>query len=265
MEGLYKGQHGTGLVAFGILDPSKKPGDGRDAFLTRVEIPRLMSILGYRNAGAFVPGVEDLLQGGFKPEFDAAPAAEKGGALPVSEKIVRGKKAVAALAVYRKAKEEANTMRCDSALTELRQNFPWFGYAFLNAPESVIPNVPMTFYSFHLMVLLGFYFIFLFAVILFLHVKEKLEKQRWLLWLAVWTIPLVYLASEAGWVVAEVGRQPWVIQDLLPTMAAVSKIDATSVVITFWLFAALFTVLLVAELSIMIKQIQIGPKDGGTH
>ncbi|MEI7983354.1 MAG: cytochrome ubiquinol oxidase subunit I, partial [Bacteroidota bacterium] len=65
-------------------------------------------------------------------------------------------------------------------------------------------------------------------------------------------------------VVAELGRQPWVIQDLLPTMAAVSKIDASSVIITFWLFAAVFTILLIAEVMIMTRQIKIGPKDGGT-
>jgi cytochrome d ubiquinol oxidase subunit I len=66
-------------------------------------------------------------------------------------------------------------------------------------------------------------------------------------------------------VVAEMGRQPWVIQDLLPTVAAVSMIDSTSVQITFWLFAAIFTTLLLAEIMIMIKQIKLGPKDGGTR
>ena len=102
-------------------------------------------------------------------------------------------------------------------------------------------------------------------MVLYLASKNQLENKRWLLRLAILTIPLVYLASEAGWIVAEVGRQPWVIQDLMPAMAAVSKIDASSVVITFILFAAIFTVLLIAELMIMIKQIKLGPKDGGTH
>jgi len=78
--------------------------------------------------------------------------------------------------------------------------------------------------------------------------------------LSLFTIPLAYLASESGWVLAEMGRQPWVIQDLLPTVAAVSHINASSVQITFWLFAALFTALLIAEVSILIKQIKIGPK-----
>jgi len=81
------------------------------------------------------------------------------------------------------------------------------------------------------------------------------------LWIALLTIPLPFIAGQAGWIVAEVGRQPWVIQDYLPTVAAVSQIDASSVQITFWLFAIVFTALLIAELSIMTKQVKIGPKE----
>ena len=68
----------------------------------------------------------------------------------------------------------------------------------------------------------------------------------------------------AGWIVAEVGRQPWAIQDLLPTIVATSNIDASAVMLTFALFAVLFTVLLIAEIKIMISQIKSGPK-GGSH
>jgi cytochrome d ubiquinol oxidase subunit I len=75
------------------------------------------------------------------------------------------------------------------------------------------------------------------------------------------SIPLPYLAGQAGWVVAEVGRQPWAIQDYLPTAAAVSQIDASAVQTTFWLFAVIFSTLFVAEISIMIRQIKKGPKE----
>jgi len=264
MEGLYEGKQGAGLVAFGILDPSKEAGDGKDAFLFKVEFPKLLSFLGYRNPDAFVPGVDDLIRGGFKPGFDHVNAMEKERTYSAEEKIIRGKLAVAALASYREAKAAMDTIKSNAALKELRQYFPWFGYAYLNSPQSIIPNVPLTYYSFHLMVYLGLYFILLFAVVLYLVNLDKLEGQRWLLRLSILTIPFVYLASEAGWVVAEVGRQPWVIQDLMPVMAAVSKIDATSVIITFWLFAVVFTVLLIAEMMIMFRQIKLGPKDGGT-
>ena len=264
MEGLYHGKQGAGLVAFGILAPDKKQGDGKNAFLLKVEFPKLLSFLGYRNPDAFVPGIDDLIKGGFKPGFDHINALEKDRTFSVEEKIIRGKAAVAALASYRTAKAAKDTAAYTLALEEMKVNFPWFGYAYLNSPSSVIPNVPITFYSFHLMVYLGMYFILLFTVVLYLVRTDKLEDKRWLLWIAIFTIPFVYLASEAGWVVAEVGRQPWVIQDLMPVMAAVSKIDASSVIITFSLFAAIFTVLLIAELMIMLKQIKLGPKDGGT-
>ena len=91
--------------------------------------------------------------------------------------------------------------------------------------------------------------------------KNRLDKGRIWLRIAFLMIPLAYIASMAGWLVAEVGRQPWVIQDLMPTMTAVSRIDSGAVQITFWMFAAIFSILLIAELSIMIKQIKIGPKE----
>ena len=72
---------------------------------------------------------------------------------------------------------------------------------------------------------------------------------------AMVSVPLMWICSEAGWIVAEVGRQPWTVQDLLPTCAAISNIPASSVIVTFWMFAVIFTVLLAAEVSIMVKWI----------
>jgi len=75
------------------------------------------------------------------------------------------------------------------------------------------------------------------------------------------SIPRAYLASQAGWIVAEVGRQPWTIQNLLPACVSGSHIAATPVAVTFFIFLALFTVLLAAELAIMLRQIKIGPNE----
>ena len=80
----------------------------------------------------------------------------------------------------------------------------------------------------------------------------------------MWSVPLAYLASVSGWIVAEVGRQPWTIQDLLPVSASVSDIAPGPVKATFFIFLALFTVLLIAELMIMFRQIKIGPKPAET-
>lgn len=103
-------------------------------------------------------------------------------------------------------------------------------------------------------------FVLLFILSLMFLLKGTLTEKRWFLRLAILAIPLAYLASQAGWIVAEMGRQPWVVQDLMPTMAGVTRISAGSVQTTFWLFAALFTILLIAELKIMFRQIKIGPK-----
>jgi len=264
MEGLYQGKNGTGLVAFGILDPAKKNGDGKDPYLVRIEFPKLLSFLGYHNPDAFVPGVEDIIKGGFKPEYNSTPPAEQPKAFSVDEKIARGRIAITAFQTYKRMLSAGDTLKAKEAEKTLMDNFAYFGYGYLKSPASVIPNVPVTFYAFHIMVYIGLYFILLFIVTLILSYNDQLERRPWLLRAVLWSIPLAYLAGQAGWIVAELGRQPWAIQDILPVIAAASKIDSTSVQLTFWLFALIFTILLIAEVKIMVKQVWIGPENGGT-
>jgi cytochrome d ubiquinol oxidase subunit I len=142
----------------------------------------------------------------------------------------------------------------------LEQHFKYFGYGYIKDPSKLIPSVPLTFYSFRIMVILGGYFILMFIVVLLFNRKEKFLKHPWLQWTCLLSIPLAYLAGQAGWVVAEVGRQPWAIQDLLPTGVAISKLSASSVQLSFFLFLTLFTVLLIAEIRIMVKAIKKGPE-----
>jgi cytochrome d ubiquinol oxidase subunit I len=113
------------------------------------------------------------------------------------------------------------------------------------------------------MVALGTLFIVIFVITLWLLYKRKLQItgsrwQKWFLVLLVLCIPLGYIAGQAGWIVAEVGRQPWTVQDLLPVQAAISALDAGQVQTTFWLFASLFTLLFAAEITIIIRQIKKG-------
>ena len=143
-------------------------------------------------------------------------------------------------------------------LQTLRDNYEYFGYGYIEHESQLIPSVPLVFYSFHLMIILGGYFILFFIVILILERKKLLEKFRWMLWICLWSIPLGYICLQTGWIVAEVGRQPWTIQDILPTYASISAIEVSAVQTTFWLFAIIFTVLLVAEVSILVKQIKKG-------
>src|SRR3989339_533652 len=248
MEGLYNGKTNAGLVAVGVLKDNKYKVPDEENYLFKIEIPNMLSLLGYRDASAFVPGMNDLIYGNEEQKIEST-----------ASKIEKGKIAITALAAYKKAKSEKNIEVQDASLKEFREYFKYFGYGYLNKPEDIIPPVSLTFYSFHLMVMLGFFFILLFFVVLFLIFKNKLEKNKLILRVALWSIPLGYLASHLGWVVAEVGRQPWAIQDLLPVGKATSHLSTGTVQTTFWLFAILFTVLLIAEITIMTKQIKAGP------
>ena len=147
----------------------------------------------------------------------------------------------------------------------IQENFPYFGYGHINDRSELIPNVPINYYSFRIMVGCGLLFILVLLIAtIFARKPEKYRKMRWFHILTIVCLPLVYLASQSGWIVAELGRQPWTIQDILPVRAAVSSIEASSVMITFALFALLFTVLLVAEINIMVKSIKEGPAQQGT-
>ena len=108
-------------------------------------------------------------------------------------------------------------------------------------------------------------FILLFAWMLYKSIKDKVEKHRWFLRVSVWSLLLGYIASMLGWVVAEVGRQPWAIQDLLPVNVATSNLSTGSVKTTFFIFLILFTTLLIAEIKILTAQIKKGPEEGGSH
>ena len=250
MEGVYKGRDHAGIVAVGMLNPEKEIGDDKDTFLFEVEIPYALSFLGYHKIDAYVPGIDDLVYGN-----------EKLGIMSADEKIKRGNEAVSALATYKEAKKAGNEDLAQDALNKFEANSAYLGYGYLNDPKEVVPNVPMTFYAFHIMVGFGSWFIALFFITLYFAMTNELDKKRWLLWAAVFTLPLGYIAQEAGWIVAEVGRQPWAIQDMLPVGMATSNMASSNVIITFWMFAILFTALLIAEVKIMAKQINIGPKE----
>jgi cytochrome d ubiquinol oxidase subunit I len=257
-EAHYDGTRNAGLVVFGILkDSDKKIGEKKvKDFVFKIQIPGFLSVLTGGDKDVFVPGINDLIMGG---------VAEYKG-LTVADKMQRGTEAKDVLNDYKRAKLVNDREQLELIKEYFRGksfvegNLKYFGYAFLDMPEDAIPNVSVSFYSFHIMVILGFFFILVCILSLILLLRGKLLKNRWFLWILLFSIPLVYIASESGWVLAEMGRQPWIIQDLMPVNVAVSKISAGSVMTTFILFAILFTALLIAEVSIMVKQIKTGPK-----
>lgn len=254
LEGLYEGREGAGLVAVGVLDPSKRShDDGKDPFLFKVEIPYMLSFLAERDADAFVPGINDLIEGGFE-ESDGTVA------LSAEEKMRRGRLAVSSLGEYRKAKKAGDEAAASASRAVLEENVRYFGYGYIKDSSELVPDVPLNFYAFRVMVMLGGYFILFFIAVLVILGRGCVERMRWLHYVALFTIPLGYIAGQAGWIVAECGRQPWVIQDMLPTVASVSRLEVGSVQLTFFLFLILFTVLLAAEIRILVREIRKGPE-----
>ncbi len=252
MEGLYDGKPGVSLITVGMLTPDKKPGDDKDEFIFALKVPKILSLLSKHDMDAYIPGINDLIYG--NPDR-GIPSAE--------ERMKKGKIAIVKLKEYKEAKDNKDEEAAGAALKVFEDNFDHFGYGYFSKKESLVPNVPLTFYSFHIMVALSGFFILLFLFFLFFSIKKDISKKRLWLKLALLAIPLSYIASELGWIVAEVGRQPWTIQDLLPTMASTSHLSTSTVQTTFILFASLFTVLLIVEIRIMLKQIKLGPKTGG--
>ncbi len=249
-EGLYNGQAHADLVAFGVLKTDKGLTDNVDPFSYSIKIPGLLSVLAKRDANGFVPGIKDLVYGNPKENI-----------MGVNAKIEMGKQAVNDLIAFKDARKKGDEKSAAAALQKFTANEQFLGYGHFTKPEDSVPPVKLTFYSFHFMVILGLFFTLFFIVVLFLTLKDSLERHRWLLRLGILTFFLGMLASQAGWIVAEVGRQPWVIQNYLPTWVGTSNIAAGNVQTTFFMFLVLFTLLLFAEVKIMLKQITIGPEE----
>lgn len=250
MEALYDGGNGVGLTAVAAVNPFEQPdyAKGGEPPL-RIAMPCGLSLLATHSLDGYVPGVNDLLNGYTRADGKREPSAE--------EKMQRGRKAIATLAEYRKLKAaNPGDKQLSRLAAQLKEDMPYFGYGYIKDRAELVPYIPVNFYAFRVMVGVGTLLLLFFLVIG--HVawrRDVAGSRRWLHWAAIAMLPMAYIASEAGWIVAELGRQPWAIQDMMPTLAAVSDISTGSVALTFFIFLVLFTMLLVAELRIMCKVI----------
>ncbi len=218
-----------------------------------VEIPGMLSFLATHDIDGFVPGINDLLEGYVTPEGVAGLSAE--------EKIARGDAALDAFRQYRETRD-TNPEAAAEARKILEQNVDYFGYGYIKDKEDLVPDVWLVYWPFRIMVGLGCLLLLLMVLVLWFEHKNRIEQMRWLQMASMVSIPLVYIAGQAGWIVAEVGRQPWAIQDLLPVNAAVSSLDKGAVMTTFFIFVAVFTLFLAIEIRIMLNAIRKGPEKG---
>ncbi|MDL2400393.1 cytochrome ubiquinol oxidase subunit I [Rhizobium mayense] len=228
-----------------------------------VHIPWVMGLIGTRSLTTEIPGINQLEE-------------------QAKTRIRDGIKAYDALLKIRAAQPAAaGATAQDTSIEQARASFEdighELGYALLlkryvddprqatdaqidQAARDTIPNVPTLFWTFRVMVGLGMFFILLTATFFLLSARRQLDRYPLLLRIAVFAIPLPWVAIEFGWIVAEFGRQPWIIEGVLPTAAAVSNLGAGAVLLTLLGFAAIYTALIVIEMSLMIRAIRNGPE-----
>lgn len=215
-----------------------------------IEIPGMLSFLATGDFDGHVPGIQDILDGYVDGNGTRHPSAV--------EMMARGDTALSAFRTYREAKGSDPELAAAARAT-LMENAGYFGYGYISSDEELVPPVGLVYWAFRVMVGLGC-FLLLVMILAFYYVRrETLEKNRWFLWICVLSIPLVYLSGQAGWIVAEVGRQPWAIQGLLPVKAGVSSVSVGAVQTTFFLFLGIFTLFLAIEIRILIRTIRKGP------
>jgi cytochrome d ubiquinol oxidase subunit I len=127
------------------------------------------------------------------------------------------------------------------------------------ATKDTIPRVWPLFWAFRIMVGCGFLMLFIFAAAFYFTAQRTAWKRRWLLRLALYAIPLPWIAAELGWIVAEYGRQPWTIAEVLPTFLSSSTLAPADVRTSLVAFSFFYGALLIAELYLMFKYARLGP------
>jgi cytochrome d ubiquinol oxidase subunit I len=245
IEGMWETEPApAGFNVFGIPDTQSRE------VKYAVKIPWMLGVIATRSFNQPIPGINDLVA-------------------HAEERIRNGLIAYGALEKIRQSRGDSQ------AREQLREHAADLGYALLlkryvvdprtadaaiiaRAAGDTVPHVGPLFWSFRIMVALGFYFIALFAVA-FWSVSHYNFSRRWLLRLMLWSLPLPWIAAELGWIVAEYGRQPWAIDGVLPTFLAVSSVSTAQVLFTLTGFALFYSSLLVVDIMLMLRYIRMGP------
>ena len=221
-----------------------------------IKLPWVMGLIGTRSVSKEIPGIIEI--------------KEKN-----RERIISGIEAVQRLEALRKNPSDPEL----KARFEERKDDLGFGLLLKKytkdvsaaTPEMIdqavndtVPRVSPLFWSFRVMVGLGFVMLALFGFAAWYSVKGSFADHRWLLRAALWSLPMPWIASELGWFVAEYGRQPWTIYGVLPTHLSVSTLTVGSLYGSIAGFVGFYTILLIVELYLMVKFARQGPGSLGT-
>ncbi len=248
IEGMWETEKAPAdLTLFAIPNQEKQVNE------FEIKIPYALGLIATRSVHKEIPGVKDLIE-----------AAE-----------IRVRTGIGQYVILKNLRTK--TSKNPQADKEyLAQNYHDLGYALLlkkyrddieNASEAEIkkaasdttPKVAPLFYGFRIMVGLGLFFIALFAVAFYqMNVKRNFDKKL-LLKICFYSLPLPWIAAEFVWFVAEFGRQPWVIEGVLPTFLGVSSVPKSHVLSSLIGFIILYSTLLVVDIFLMSKYIKMGP------
>lgn len=216
-----------------------------------VSLPWLFGLMGTRSLTTEIEGINPLIE-------------------KAEGRIINGRRAVTLLEELRKTPENQNLRK------QFEEVADDLGYGLLlksyapdvesATPEQIsaaalasVPSVKPMYWSFRAMAGCGLLCLLLFFACTAASLKGTLADKKWLLWLATLSLPLPWVASEAGWFVAEYGRQPWTIYEVLPVNLSVSSLSSGEVFASLAGFVILYAVLFVVEMWLMIRTAKTGP------
>jgi len=245
MEAMWKSEPAPApFMVFGIPDAKTKQN------YLEIKVPWVLGLIATRSLNTPMPGIDEL----------------------VKRAETRIKNGIAAYDALERLKANRND---EKARADLTLNARDLGHALLlkryvadprkadeatisKAAADTVPGVVPLFWSFRVMVTLGFYFIALFATAFYY--TSKLDfSRKWLLRMFLWSLPLPWVAAELGWFVAEYGRQPWAIDGVLPTFLASSSVSTAQILFTLCGFVLFYSSLAVVDFILMRKYVRMGP------
>ncbi|MGZ8983838.1 MAG: cytochrome ubiquinol oxidase subunit I [Methylotenera sp.] len=233
------------FTVFGI------PNQKEDRTDYAIKIPYVLGLIATRSLDEEVTGLIDIktqnearIRNGMQSYADL-------------QRLKSGDKSEASIAAFDKSKDDLGfglllkkytPKVTDATDAQIRQ-----------AAADTIPNVFTLFWSFRIMVAMAFLMLFIFAAAFYFTAKRTIGQQTWLLRLALYAIPAPWIAAELGWVVAEMGRQPWTISGILPTHLSSSSLSTGDLYFSLIGFIGFYTLLLVIEMYLMFKYARLGP------
>ena len=221
----------------------------RNAFA--IKIPALLGILATHSLDKPVPGLKNLMA-------ETYPRLQRGRmAWLLMQEISQGNREPHVLQAFRELEGDLGYGMLLSRYAPDMNHVTAAQYQA--AMRGAIPQVAPVFWSFRIMVGCGSLLLLVMLIALVQTLRGKIDQHRWVLKMALWSLPLPWIAIEAGWFMTEFGRQPWAIQDILPTYSAHSALTTGQLAFSLIMIVGLYTLFLIAEVYLMQKYARLGP------